>query len=198
MFKKVPSVGSQSLIGGKDKKRLTASFDKPHLDNEEFREQIRSFFNSFDSLTLVKLQSPKAALHVAADGTPLVIDGLPTVYTLWRLPELLPCFVVPEPVSRFVLRGADLMLPGIYRRTDGSSVPVKAGSMAAVRVAGNRFPFAVGYAECTGHELQRLSPGMKGRGLRLIHYYSDGIWYGDGIHTHTYSLTHSLRGSTHG
>jgi predicted ribosome-associated RNA-binding protein Tma20 len=44
---------------------------------------------------------------------------LPTLPTLWKAKALLPAFpllpelIVPPPVSEFLIRGADLMAPGV-------------------------------------------------------------------------------------
>jgi translation initiation factor 2D len=37
----------------------------------------------------------------------------PTLFTLWRFPHALRCFVIHAPVSEYVMKGADLMLPGL-------------------------------------------------------------------------------------
>jgi predicted ribosome-associated RNA-binding protein Tma20 len=45
------------------------------------------------------------------------VDGrnilYPTIFTLWKFPSLLPHVKIPSPVSSFLLRGADLMAPGV-------------------------------------------------------------------------------------
>ena len=37
----------------------------------------------------------------------------PTLFLLWKYPEVLPVIRIPSPVSTFLLRGADLMAPGV-------------------------------------------------------------------------------------
>lgn len=66
-----------------------------------------------------------------------------SVYALWKVPDILPYFLLKGgEVSRYVIGGADLMFPGI-------SVPVEglpsfsAGELWAVKVPGNPAPIAV-------------------------------------------------------
>lgn len=65
------------------------------------------------------------------------------VYALWKVPELLPAFMLKGgEVSRFVIGGADLMFPGISVPPEGLSSFV-AGEPWAVKVPGNPAPIAV-------------------------------------------------------
>lgn len=67
------------------------------------------------------------------------------VYALWRVPELLPAFLLKGgEVSRFVIGGADLMFPGISIPSEGLP-PFLAGQPWAVKVPGNPAPIAVSY-----------------------------------------------------
>lgn len=51
--------------------------------------------------------------------TPLIFDYegrnvlYPTLFLLWKYPDTLPVISIPSPVSTFLLRGADLMAPGV-------------------------------------------------------------------------------------
>lgn len=65
------------------------------------------------------------------------------VYALWKVPELLPAFVLKGgEVSRFIIGGADLMFPGIQIPPDGLP-SFSAGQLWAVKVPGNPAPIAV-------------------------------------------------------
>lgn len=69
------------------------------------------------------------------------------VFALWKVPELLPTFMLKGgEVSRFVIGGADLMFPGINVPAEGLPSFV-AGEPWAVKVPGNPAPIAV----CTLH-----------------------------------------------
>ncbi|KAF8412013.1 hypothetical protein HHK36_004572 [Tetracentron sinense] len=65
------------------------------------------------------------------------------VYALWKVPELLPAFMLKGgEVSRFIIGGADLMFPGISIPAEGLP-PFLAGQTWAVKVPGNPAPIAV-------------------------------------------------------
>lgn len=65
------------------------------------------------------------------------------VYALWKVPELLPAFMLKGgEVSRYVIGGADLMFPGIIVPAEGLPSFV-AGEPWAVKVPGNHAPIAV-------------------------------------------------------
>ncbi|KAG5549633.1 hypothetical protein RHGRI_014817 [Rhododendron griersonianum] len=57
------------------------------------------------------------------------------VYALWRVPELLPAFMLNGgEVSRFIIGGADVMCPGVYIPVEGLPT-FSAGEPWAVKVA---------------------------------------------------------------
>ena len=61
----------------------------------------------------------KDVLYSISDTEPIAVDLnsknklLPTLYFLSKFPTALRQFVVHSPVSEFVLKGADLMMPGV-------------------------------------------------------------------------------------
>lgn len=73
-----------------------------------------------------------------------VLD-LKTVYALWKVPQLLPAFVLKGgEVSRYVIGGADLMFPGISIGAEGLP-EFLAGETWAVKVPDNPAPIAVSF-----------------------------------------------------
>ncbi len=92
---------------------------------------------------------------------------------LWAAPDALPFFVVAQPVSKFVCGGADLMLPGVRAISHES---MKEGSLAAVKVADNPLPFAVGVVLFDPATAQ----AAEGRVLQLLQVYRDGLWEAGG------------------
>lgn len=66
-----------------------------------------------------------------------------TVYALWKVPNLLPAFLLKAgEVSRFIIGGADLMFPGISIPPEGLP-SFSVGEPWAVKVPGNPAPIAV-------------------------------------------------------
>lgn len=97
-----------------------------------------------------------------------------TVYALWRVADLLPKLVVHAPVSEFVLRGADVMLPGVVFASMEEIGGLRKGELRAVYARGNPMPFAVGEMLVDGADIERH--GKKGKALRLLHSVGDELW----------------------
>ena len=73
----------------------------------------------------------------------ILLMYLAAVYALWKVPDLLPAFMLKGgEVSRYVLGGADLMFPGIYIPPEGLP-SFSAGEPWAVKVPGNPAAIAV-------------------------------------------------------
>lgn len=178
MFKKAVEAKSHQRLSGADRKKL--------------KRNLRDKFPRASDADLDVLLPPKADITVAKfqnrvqvygieGGLPMVfdIDGrgteiYPTVFALWKVPELLPSFMLKGgEVSRYIIGGADLMFPGI-------SIPVEglpsflAGEPWAVKVPGNPAPIAVGATTMSSTEA--LKAGLHGKALRITHYYRDFLW----------------------
>ncbi|KAK0184569.1 eukaryotic translation initiation factor SUI1 family protein [Armillaria mellea] len=98
--------------------------------------------------------------YLSSDGDPLWItlgkgsdELIPTIYTLWKKPRLLPFICTPAAVLPILVGGADLMIPGViyhsssldegqlvavcqYERRDG--VPTMSAPLAVGRMAGSK------------------------------------------------------------
>ena len=127
------------------------------------------------NFTLAKVSSPKATVYLV-DGEPILFQLsksdalLPTVYALWRVPHW-PCLETIGEVSKFLLSGADLMGPGVFR--DGGVDEWDEHQVRAVRVRGNRYPFAVGHTACSSRSLRSTE---KGKALVVEHLVGDALW----------------------
>ncbi|XP_026194224.1 uncharacterized protein LOC34621297 [Cyclospora cayetanensis] len=207
MFRRPLPTGTQSPLGNKDRKKLREALLRsfPLLTDDG----VDTLLPSKETVVLARMNLPQAsqaggspqqlpgslaplmsassankcALYFIGD-LPVVseVNGLlfPTIHGLWRVPHMLPCMLVFSPVSHFVLKGADLMLPGLCRpltiaasRAVGIE-EVALGSLWAVRVVGNALPFAIGRAVTRAPSLELL--GDKGRALELIHHLGDALW----------------------
>ncbi|KAK9270510.1 hypothetical protein L1049_026091 [Liquidambar formosana] len=178
MFKKAVEAKSLQRLSGADRKKLKRTV------KERFRiasdADIDALLPPKAEITVAKFQN-RVHVYGVEGGFPMFfdIDGrgteiFPTVYALWKLPELLPAFILKGgEVSRFVIGGADLMFPGI-------SIPVEglpsflAGEPWAVKVPGNPAPIAVGTTTMSSTEA--LKAGLRGKALRITHYYRDSLW----------------------
>ena len=100
----------------------------------------------------------------------------PCLYSLWAGEARLPTVFVGSSVSSFILSGVDLMLPGVIRRSVAISQAFQAGDLVQLNVPGCDMPFAVGFAEVSSAEIASFPEGHKGKAVRVIHYFGDGLW----------------------
>lgn len=96
------------------------------------------------------------------------------MYALWREPELMPRLEVHAPVSEFVLRGADVMLPGVVFASPEEVASLRKGELRAVFARGNPGAIAVGEVLVDAADIART--GKKGRALKLWHVFGDELW----------------------
>ncbi|KAM7477282.1 hypothetical protein LguiB_024525 [Lonicera macranthoides] len=178
MFKKWVEAKAQQRLSGADRKKLKRS--------------VRDRFPNASDSDIDSLLPPKVEISVAKypnrvlvysweGGYPMFfdVDGrgseiFPTVYALWKVPELLPSFLLKgSEVSRFIIGGADLMFPGISIPAEGLP-SFLAGETWAVKVPGNPAPIAVGTTNMTCTEA--VKAGLRGKALRISHHYRDSLW----------------------
>ncbi|KAK3154368.1 hypothetical protein QOZ80_2BG0189630 [Eleusine coracana subsp. coracana] len=178
MFKKHVDVKALQRLSGADKKKLrrTAKERFPQASDAD----LDAILPSKVEITVAKY--PNRALVYGIEGEcPVIfdIDGrghelFPTVYALWKVPHLLPAFTLKGgEVSRYVIGGADLMFPGISIPPDGLP-SFEAGQPWSVKVPGNPAPIAVGTTTMSSTEA--LKAGLRGKALRIAHYYRDMLW----------------------
>lgn len=98
---------------------------------------------------------------------------IPTVHTLWKIPDLLPRLTMPYIVLDKLLGGANLMLPGIHPE----SLPDywETGDVVAVCTSSNGAALAVGIWAVSRN--QAVANGMKGKGVIIYQAYQDQLWH---------------------
>ncbi|KAJ7982579.1 eukaryotic translation initiation factor 2D [Quillaja saponaria] len=178
MFKKAVEAKSHQRLSGADRKKLKRTIKDrfPRASDSD----IDALLPLKTEMTVSKYQN-RVHVYGVEGGFPMFfdIDGrgseiYPTVYALWKAPELLPAFMLKGgEVSRFIIGGADLMFPGISVPGDGLP-SFLAGEPWAVKVPGNPAPIAVGITTMSSSEA--LKAGLRGKALRITHYYGDLLW----------------------
>ncbi|KAK4285070.1 hypothetical protein QN277_001814 [Acacia crassicarpa] len=178
MFKKAVEAKSHQRLSGADRKKLKRTIKEkfPRASDSD----IDVLLPPKAEITVAKFQN-RVLVYGVEGGFPMFfdVDGrgsdiFPTVYALWMVPELLPAFMLKGGgVSRYVIGGADLMFPGIDVPPEGLPSFV-AGEPWAVKVPGNPAPIAVG--STTMSSVEALKAGLRGKALRITHYYGDLLW----------------------
>ena len=72
-----------------------------------------------------------------------------------------------------VLGGADLFLQGLIVPEQGLGT-FAAGDLMLASIPQNQYPFAIGVMETSSADIAKH--GLKGKGLKLLHCYSDMLW----------------------
>ncbi|KAK9814155.1 hypothetical protein WJX72_001321 [[Myrmecia] bisecta] len=177
MFKKNISVVSTRPLSGKDIKKLKKDVQTqfPALSEDDLKKLIPSK----GEISVLKL-SNKAQAYSTTGGNPLFFDPagrgdalVPTVYTLWACPHILPPLYTYSEVTPKVLGGADLFLQGLIVPPSGLGT-FAAGDLRVATINSNCYPFAVGTMETSSEAIAKA--GLKGKGLKLLHHYPDQLW----------------------
>ncbi|WP_457550367.1 DUF1947 domain-containing protein [Archaeoglobus sp.] len=91
-----------------------------------------------------------------------------TVYGVLKFKPEKGRVVVDEGAMPYIMRGADVMKPGIVEADES----IKAGDFVYVVVEGKMTPVAVGIALVDGVEIK----GGKGKAVKNVHHLKDKIW----------------------
>ncbi|EEY53554.1 ligatin, putative [Phytophthora infestans T30-4] len=184
MFAKPAKVSGNVLLKNKDAKKLrrdVAVCFKGTCDGPD-DVNLKQLLASKASVKKMSFQAPSRVVVYASEETkePLIFDTSGkgdlcfSVYALWRFPALLPPLVVHAPVSEFVLRGADVMLPGVVFTSEEQLQSLRKGELRAVYARGN--PCAIGVGEMLVDAAEVERSGKKGRALKLWHVVGDSLW----------------------
>ncbi|XP_045160604.2 eukaryotic translation initiation factor 2D-like isoform X2 [Mercenaria mercenaria] len=147
MFKKPFRVKSQSSMKGSDRKKLRLEIQKNF--NGTDTETVADIIPNKEEVTIVKIYTHAGdnAFIYCVNKQPLLFEMdkqkvlVPTVYLLWRYPDLIERFTTWPPVFKKLVDGADLMLPGVIVRgnlTPSTFKHVQKGQVCSVNVYGNR------------------------------------------------------------
>ncbi|KAH3801312.1 hypothetical protein DPMN_154960 [Dreissena polymorpha] len=187
MFKKPFRVKSQTSMKGSDRKKVRVEIQKSFSNLSV--EDVNTIIPNKEDVSSVKIHTNTGenAFIYCVNKQPLLFELdkqkvlYPTVYLLWRYPDLMERFTTWPPVFKKLVDGADLMLPGLVLRlplTPGSFKHVEKGQVCSVNVVGNRCPIVVGTTLLSGSDF--FDSGMRGKGIHPVHLYGDELWaFGD-------------------
>jgi malignant T-cell-amplified sequence len=154
---------------------LKRHFASKH-DSREYIERVQQSSG-------LKLQLERSAqvelIQPDSDVTFLVVDGRYTFVEVdgsiipfvgsKELTSLLPSVYVDEGAVRFILKGADVMRPGIARYDEWG----EKGSLIVIRDEAKQRAIALGRTSVASSEM----PGMsRGASIQNLHYAGDRVW----------------------
>lgn len=183
MFKKPVKIKSNNQVKGSDRKGIKDTFRSsfPNLPEED----LNSLFNNKkDPLNCIKLvtHSNEVVQVYTLQKQPICFmlpnnKLFPTVFLLWKFPNLVPNFTTHPHVMTFISSGADLMLPGVV--TPPVGLPsVQEGSVVYVNTSDNKAAIAVGEAAQSSFAMGQS--GGKGKCVTIHHFYGDHLCSLDG------------------
>jgi translation initiation factor 2D len=192
MFKKAAQceAKNEGKLRGKELKKLRADAQKafpplspPSSGDDESAALLLDALLPLKGkeASLRKLGGGSRTQLFCIDGIPMLVDTgekrgatlFPTLAGLWAAPGTLPIVWVHPPVSKYLIGGADLMLPGLHS-IEGSAQPT---DYVALCIAGNPAAVAVGrLLQTPGH----AAAGQDGRLVESLHYYGDALWQASG------------------
>ncbi|ORZ10863.1 hypothetical protein BCR42DRAFT_333177 [Absidia repens] len=175
MFKKpVTSLKSFSNLRSSDRRRFqTETYDAyPELKTKCTEENTHLMPDTLQSAKFVSHIERPGVIYVA-NGKPiwfklLDLPPIPTVYTLWQYPTILPTLYTWGPVVQKLMDGA-------VNGPDGSLPQVKKGELVAITIRGYKYPLAVGTMATSSADI-KVRSGMKGKAVIILHVYNDFLW----------------------
>ncbi|KAF0720505.1 Aste57867_224 [Aphanomyces stellatus] len=181
MFAKPFNTSGNTRLKGKDVKKFRVDLLKTCAiaDGDKFPWALLAKAE----IVKLKLAAPsRTVLYTDAESNVLAFDVngkgdvVPSMYLLWHEPALrehLPPLIVHSPVSHYLLRGADPMLPGVLKASHSAACPFLKGQLRAVYVNGNPMPFAIGDMLVDGDTA--TTSGWKGKAMQLLHVVFDEL-----------------------
>lgn len=162
---------SRTLLKNKETKTLKADLLRqfPSVTEDDLNALLPNKVN----LTSIKLVD--RTILYAVDDVVMFFDLkgrnnlYPSIVAMWKIPHMMKTMVTHGPVSRNLIRGADLMVPGVIQR-DATLQGLQDKEKCAVRIYGNPLPFAVGDS-C--FDFDSIVTARKGKALDILHCYGD-------------------------
>ncbi|PSC69287.1 malignant T-cell-amplified sequence 1-like protein [Micractinium conductrix] len=127
-------------------------------------------------LVLVKL--PEHVQLLVLDKTPLFFsmrDGpwFPTLRLLHQYPDMMVKLRVDTGAIKFVLSGANIMVPGLTSPGATIHSEVEEGAAVAIYGENKQHAMAVGITKMSTAEMREVNKGI---GIDNLHYLTDGLW----------------------
>ncbi|CAG8609675.1 1445_t:CDS:10 [Racocetra persica] len=186
MFKKPATNVKSWLLSNSDRRKLREELTKrfPELSSYETKQSEQNVYilpdrihranittyNDFNGMIYIEEKNP-IWFRFDKDKKDILI---PSVYILWRFPNLLPKIPTFTPVISKLRGGANLMIPGIAFPPEGLP-DVGEGEIVSIIIRGSTYPLAVGFMCVPTNTLERGSV-KKGIAVQIIHIYRDHLW----------------------
>ncbi|KAK9386225.1 hypothetical protein V1515DRAFT_572802 [Lipomyces mesembrius] len=182
MFRKKPNIKPLSPVRSSDRRKLLASIlSQFNIPTDALPSEGK------DTIVPADIQTAKFIAHSTGE-TGIIYVGeegskplwlklndeilIPTVFTLWKCPFLLPIVQTWNPVIEKLRNGADLMLPGLI---PPFPLTLKIGSIVAIASAERpSVPLAVGICNIDLGTITQVQ-GRHGKAILIMQCYGDEL-----------------------
>ncbi|TIA68412.1 hypothetical protein E3P91_04081 [Wallemia ichthyophaga] len=180
MFKKPFTAKPQTTLKNSDRKKLRNKLQEQYKLSDDDAKLLLP-----DVVSVMRIKTyngENALIYSATSNDPLWIaigkaedEFIPSVYTLFKKPTLLPVITTWSFVIDKISTGADLMAPGVALKNDPNSLPhVQEGALVAVANHGaNAAPVCVGR---TAMPTSQMNLEATGKAVLITHSINDSLW----------------------
>lgn len=169
-------------LKGSDKKRLKSRIltSFPNLKDD----QLSNVLSNKSTVCSVKAvtHNEENIIIYTIDKQPIFFEILPkerlipTVYALWKFPDIIPSFCTHPDVLPKLSNGADLMLPGVVK--SGGDLKswgnYNKDEIFGINLTSNKSIIAIGFLAHSSHDLYMC--GGRGVAVHVIHVFGDKLW----------------------
>jgi len=98
---------------------------------------------------------------------------LPTIRLVHKYPDILPKVQVDRGAIRFVLKGADIMCPGLTSAGGRLDLDLPSETCVCIQAEGKQHAIAIGITKLDTLEIRSVNKGIA---IENVHYLNDGLW----------------------
>ena len=174
MFKKFDSksIGGQTQLKSSAQRNVRQKIAEqmpliePHLD-DLLPKKSPMFQAKVDRITLYSMNG-KVLFFTYFDG-----PFMPTLLVLHKYPDILPKVQVDRGAIKFVLKGADVMCPGMTSPGGDLPVDLPVDAVCQIVAEGKEHALAIGVTKMSTADIKSINKGI---GIEAIHYLNDGLY----------------------
>ncbi|ODV85512.1 hypothetical protein CANARDRAFT_7623 [[Candida] arabinofermentans NRRL YB-2248] len=182
MFKKSPGLKSLSNVKSSEKRRLYyAICNDYNLPQSKLSPELSKLIlpNNIKYATFKSATGVQGTIYTDERNTPIWFKTrdsdmlLPTVFTLWKCPFILPIIYTHNFVIERLLNGSNLMIPGTLPPFDKRLQ--KGKFIAIANINDPKVVIAVGYCQADIYKLDQVV-GVHGVAVDIVHIVQDELF----------------------
>ncbi|KAA8493385.1 Malignant T-cell-amplified sequence 1 [Porphyridium purpureum] len=178
MFKKFSSevsVSSKAPVKSSVQRQMRARIEEQMPSLNEYMDEL---LPKKEKVLVVKCEEHVSLLCVEKKMEPLffcVRDGpyFPTLRLLHMFPHALPRVQVDRGAIKHVMKGADIMCPGLTSPGAAMPVELEQNAIVAVMAEGKQHAVGIGRMKMSTAQIREVNKGV---GIENVHHLGDGLF----------------------